>query len=158
MLQHVKSEQCLPCCVYIKDVVLSTFKRCCASALCVHTLMLCYSMLFWVIHILRLQHVTHAYVDNARGIVENYINSEHGCALHFWFYSTWSDSGKHMFLLICMSLLYVNDTHNCVDAVLQHVKREQSRFLRCLRKGRVAADVWTLLYLSAMHTYLDAVL
>ena len=46
VLQHVKSEQCLPCCVYGKDVLLSMFKRCCASALCIHTLMLCYSMLF----------------------------------------------------------------------------------------------------------------
>ena len=40
-----------------------------------------------------------------------------------------------------MSLLYVNETHDCVDAVLQHVKREQGRSLRCLREGRVAADV-----------------
>ena len=39
--------------------------------------------------------------------------------------------GKHVFLSILMSMLYVSDMHTYLDAVLQQVKREQGRSLQC---------------------------
>ena len=53
--------------------------------------MLCYSMLFQVIHMLILQQLTYTYVEHARDIGENYINSEQGRSLRVLFYNTWYD-------------------------------------------------------------------
>ena len=38
-----------------------------------------------------LQQLTYTYVEHARYIDENYINSEQGRSLHFLFYNTWYD-------------------------------------------------------------------
>ena len=46
--------------------------------------------------------------------------------------------GKTGVLLILMALLYVSDARNYLDTVLRHVKSEQGRSLRCLRKRHVS--------------------
>ena len=48
--------------------------------------------------------------------------------------------GKTGVLLIFMSLLYVSDVRNYLDTVLRHVKSEQGRSLRCLRKRHVSVQ------------------
>ena len=50
--------------------------------------------------------------------------------------------GKHVFLSIFMSMLYVSDMHAYLDAVLQHVKSEQGRSLQFLGKARVSDNIY----------------
>ena len=50
--------------------------------------------------------------------------------------------GKHVFLSIHMSMLYVSDMHTYLDAVLQHVKSDQGRSLQYLGKARVSVNIY----------------